>query len=342
LKQDQKAERPILVDFCIAQWDTDRKGVLKQPHHNTYDIEFWGPDGMCSGFYLGALKAACEMGRAIGEDCREYMELYENGKKYLEENLFNGEYFFQKVLWKDLVQKTEFRGISEKFDPENANSETRELLEREGPKYQYGTGCISDGVLGIWLAEISGLTDILDEDKVRKNLASIYTYNFKADLSTHANPQRPGYSAGKNAGLLLCTWPRGGKPSLPFAYCDEVWTGIEYQVASHLISKGLLREGLDIVKGCRARYDGTVRNPFNEYECGHWYARAMASYALLQAYTGVRYDNLIKTLYAGKRNNQYKTFLSTATGYGTVEVSDGIAGVKVLSGCIEVRQVVLG
>lgn len=321
------------LNFCINTWDTDKEGIIKEPHHNTYDIEFWGPGGMCTSFYLGALKAACEMGKAMGEDCAEYIDLYKKGRSYLEENLFNGEYFYQKVI-RD--------GLKVPFDYSDANSETKELLKNEGPKYQYGTGCLSDGILGVWLSEISGLTDILDDEKVRKTLKSIYKYNFKRDLSAHANPQRPGYAIGKEAGLLLCTWPKGGKPSLPFVYSDEVWTGIEYQVASHLLSKGYLKEGLDIVKGIRNRYDGTIRNPYDEYECGHWYARAMASYALLQGYTGVRYDNITKTLYAKTANSRdYKTFLSTAAGYGTVEMKDGKVNVTAVSGSIEIKNIVV-
>ena len=42
--------------------------MLKEPHHNTYDIEFWGADGMCSSFYLGALAAMRRMGKALGQD----------------------------------------------------------------------------------------------------------------------------------------------------------------------------------------------------------------------------------------------------------------------------------
>lgn len=63
--------------------------------------------------------------------------------------------------------------------------------------------------------------------------------------------------------------------SLPFVYSNEVWTGIEYQVASHLMLQGEVEKGLEIVRACRQRYDGSVRNPFNEYECGHWYGRAL-------------------------------------------------------------------
>ena len=328
------------LDYCIETWDPDHEGVLKKTHHNTYDIEFWGADGMCSSFYLAALKAACEMGEALGDDTSSYGSLYEKGRKYLEEKLFNGEYFYQQVEWDGLeaCEKMDGRSLMRgAYSPE-----VRELLEKEGPRYQYGTGCISDGVLGVWMGEISGIPDILDEEKLRKNLESIYKYNFKRDLSAHANPQRPGYALKREGGLLLCTWPRGGKPALPFVYSDEVWTGIEYQVASHLILKGYLQEGLEIVRTLRARYDGAVRNPFDEYECGHWYARAMASYALIQSYTGVRYDAVTRTLYVSTRNAaSYKSFLSTETGYGSVTVRDGKASVAVARGRIEVDKIVL-
>ena len=151
------------------------------------------------------------------------------------------------------------------------------MLNTQGPKYQYGTGCLSDGVLGFWIALVCGLDEIFDREKVKSNLKAIYTYNLKRDLSDHANPQRPAFAMGKDGGLLLCTWPNGGALSIPFVYSDEVWTGIEYQVASHLMFEVMVEEGLDIVRVCRDRYDGVIRNPFNEYECGHWYARAMSS-----------------------------------------------------------------
>jgi uncharacterized protein (DUF608 family) len=50
------------LDYCIGTWDPDRKGWPEEPQHNTYDIEFWGPDGMGASFYLGALRAAVAHG----------------------------------------------------------------------------------------------------------------------------------------------------------------------------------------------------------------------------------------------------------------------------------------
>ena len=272
------------VDYCIATWDPDGEGVLVEPHHNTYDIEFWGPDGMCSSFYLGALKAMTLMGEALGEELGEYRSLYEKGREYMESELFNGEYFIQIIRWKDL--KAGNPAETDTLVKSRYSKEALELMEREGPKYQYAGGCLSDGVIGDWMAEVCGIGEILDPEKVRSHLLAVHKYNLKKDLSEHANPQRPTYALGNEGGLLLCTWPLGGELSLPFVYSNEVWTGIEYQVASHLMMRGCVDEGLEIVREVRKRYDGRVRNPFNEYECGHWYARAMSSYALIQGITG--------------------------------------------------------
>jgi len=185
------------------------------------------------------------------------------------------------------------------------------------------------------------IPDFVENTKVTSHLLSVHKYNLKNDLTEHANPQRPSYALGKEGGLLLCTWPKGGKLSLPFVYSDEVWTGIEYQVASHLMLMGKVTEGLEIVRLCRDRYDGRVRNPFNEYECGHWYARAMSSYGMLEGLTGVRYDAVDKTLYIDSKIGDFTSFLSTDTGFGNVTLKAGKASLHVAYGKIEINKIKL-
>jgi hypothetical protein len=102
---------------------------------------------------------------------------------------------------------------------------------------------------------------------------------------------------------------------------------------------GNSREGLEIVRACRDRYDGRVRNPFNEYECGHWYARALSSYGLLQGLTGVRFDAVDKTLYVDSKVGDFTSFLSTENGFGTVTLSNGVVTLHVVSGTIPVSKV---
>lgn len=328
------------MDFCIKVWDPREVGMLEEPHHNTYDIEFWGPDGMCTSFYLGALTAIQKMGQAVGEDVSKYADLYNKGKAAMETQLWDGEYFIQKIRWEDLTTPNPLDAVE--FTLGSTYSlEAAELLKKEGPKYQYGTGCLSDGVLGSWMAEVSGLDPVIDAEKLKSHLVAIHKYNYKSDLRDHSNPQRPTYAWGRDGGLLLCSWPKGGALSLPFVYSNEVWTGIEYSAASHMMLQGEVERGLEIVRACRDRYDGYIRNPFNEYECGHWYARAMASYAMLQGLTGVRYDAIDQTLYIDSRIGDFTSFLSTNFGYGNVGLKGGKPFYNAVSGELPIKKCVV-
>jgi uncharacterized protein (DUF608 family) len=326
------------LDYCIKTWDPKGNGVIQEPHHNTYDIEFWGPTGFATSFYLGALNSFITMGKALGKNVNRYETLYAKGKKYMENELYNGEYFHQKIEWKELQapDPTKVQSFATGYTPE-----ARTVLEKEGPKYQYGTGVLSDGVMGGWLSRMCGLGDPLDKAKTTNHLKAVHQYNFKANLHEHSNPQRPTYAIGDEGGLLLCSWPKGGMLSLPFVYSNEVWTGIEYQVASHLMLMGEVQKGLDIVRACRDRYNGEVRNPFNEYECGHWYARAMSSYGMIEGLTGVRYDAIDKNLHIDSRIGDFTSFLSTATGFGTVTLKAGVPHLDVVYGKIPVNKVIV-
>jgi uncharacterized protein (DUF608 family) len=322
------------LDYSIRTWDPEQKGVPEEPHINTYDIEFWGADSMCTSLYLSALKAATLMGQALGDNIEPYSTLLRKSSQHMEE-LFNGEYFFQKTEWRNL------RAPYPRVDDDSPNyPEFLELARKDGPPYQYGQGCLSDGVLGAWLSLMCGVDEVIDSRKVESHLLAVHRYNLKKDLTEHANTRRPFFACGDESGLLCCTWPRGGRPLLAMIYADEVWTGVEYQVASHLIALGKTDEGLEIVRACRRRYDGVVRNPFDEIEAGHWYARAMSSYALLQAFSGARFDAVERILYLKPAiKGDFRCFLSTATGFGTVGVKNGKPFVEVVSGQISYREI---
>ena len=148
------------MDFCIEQWDPEHKGALTEPHLNTYDISFWGPDSMCNSFYLGALSAMIKICRCLDTDCGLYTELLDKGKRFFEKELWNGEYFIQKIILEGLREPADkaFIGVS---------PEVADIIRREGPKYQYGSGCLSDGVIGFWMAKMCGLGDIINPDLIR-------------------------------------------------------------------------------------------------------------------------------------------------------------------------------
>jgi hypothetical protein len=193
------------------------------------------------------------------------------------------------------------------------------------------------------MARTYGIDTPLAREHVRSSLQAIFKNNFKTDLSEHANAQRPGYALGPEPGLLLCSWPHEDKPTLPFVYSDEVWTGIEYQVASHLIEEGLVEEGLTIVKALRTRYDGRTRNPWNEYECGSWYARAMSSYSLLGALSGFRYSAVERTLWFGPQTDTrpFKSFFSAASGFGTIALDQRSVSIQMIEGELPIEKLAL-
>ncbi|MCX7795885.1 MAG: GH116 family glycosyl hydrolase [bacterium] len=304
------------LEFAWINWDLDKDGVMEGEQHNTYDIEFYGPNTMTGLFYLGALKASSEIAESLGEKekAKEYLEIFKNGSERIVRELFNGEYFIQRY------------------------DRSKEY------KYQYGDGCLADQVLGQWLADMIGLGDLIPKDYIEKSLESIFKYNFKDNLSNHSNCQRT-YALNDEKGLILCTWPKGNREIFPFPYSDEVWTGIEYQVASHLIYRGFIKEGLTIVRALRERFDGLRRNPWNEPECGHHYARAMASWGLLLALSGYEYDGRDFSISFNPKIciSNFRSFFSTHSGWGmfSQEISKDFFKVSIenLYGEIKVKNI---
>lgn len=241
---------------------------------------------MCIRFLLGALQAMAETAEHLGHtgDVERYRIFADKGKAYCDKQLWNSEVYVQKVQVEGLKVAAELDkwigGYSE---------EANAVFKSEGPKYQYNAGSLSDGVIGKWYAATLGLPEALNCRRTHKHLASIFKHNLRNSLRGHTNPQRPGYALNDEPGLLLCAWPKEGKPSLLFVYSDEVWSDIQYQVVRYLIWADLVAEGLSVVHVVRQRYEDLVGHPRNEYECGSYYAWARSSYALLLALSGFRY-----------------------------------------------------
>jgi len=309
-------------------WDPDKNGMMEGEQHNTYDIEFYGPNTMTGSLYLAALKAGAEMAKALGEADKagEYLSLLKQGAALYDEKLWGKDYYVQDVYVLKGLQVPKHL-ISPEGEECNSDCECKKTPGDKKPaldtsmvnvKYQYGKGCLSDQLLGQYLAHAVGLGHVLNPDHVRTAANSIFKYNFKKRMTDFANVQRV-YALNEEAGLLLCSWPHGDRPALPFVYSDEVWTGIEYQVAAILIYNGLVKEGLEIIKAVRDRYNGLHRNPWDEEECGHHYARAMSSWAVLLALTGYRCDGSAQRLEFAPvvSKDNFKTFWSNGTGWGT-------------------------
>ena len=333
------------IEFAWAKtnedkWDVDKDGVVEGRQHHTLDMELFGPNSWLNGFYLGALKAGSIMAEYLGyhDIAKEYMELFDNGKKWTDENLFNGEYYIQKI---DLSDKTIVGKFNEGLSIFGDNGIKAYWNDEVGEiKYQIGEGCSIDQVLAQWHANICGLGEIFDKNQTKMALEAIYKNNFIKRMGDYANTWRL-YSLNDEGGLIICSYPEGKKvPVIPVPYNSETMNGFEYQAAAHMIQEGYIEEGLTIVKAIRERYDGEKRNPWNEFECGSNYARSMASYSLLLALSGFEFDMVKKHIgFSPKINStDFKTFWSLASGWGQFTISKDELKLGVSYGKLELNS----
>ncbi|NLG49754.1 MAG: hypothetical protein GX552_06555 [Chloroflexi bacterium] len=318
------------------QWDPEQTGVLWGRQHHTLDMELFGPNAWLTGFYLGALKAGAEMADALGEPdtATLYRDLFARGKAWVDEHLFNGEYYQQQIDLRDQSLLAPFDDAMERYwDDEHGEI-----------KYQVGEGCGLDQVLAQWHANLYGLGELFDPEQTRRALAAIWRYCFKSPMRAFYNPWRV-FSLNDEGGLIMCDWPEGRyKPAIPLTYAQETMTGFEYAGAIQMIQSGLVDEGMTCVEAIRERYDGEKRNPWNEFECGSNYARAMASYALLNAFSGFEFDmvrGLIGFRPIRMTDGRFRCFWSLGTGWGEVILQPSGAELRVLYGTLDVQRLIL-
>jgi hypothetical protein len=254
------------LEYMIAQ-DGNDDGLIENYQHNTLDTGFWGPSSWLSSLYLAAVRAGEEMAREMGDDAfaRRARAIVDKGGRNLVDVLWNGEYFIHKP------------------DPKHPEA------------MRSGNGCEVDQVFGQHWAFQVGLGRLLDAERVRAALRSLWKYNWTPDVGPYRGVHKGGrwYAMPGEAGLIMCTWPKGdeegsgGKVNPVFAaYFNECMNGFEYQAAGHMVWEGLVQEGLAVTRAVHDRYHAARRNPWNEVECGDHYARSMASYGVFTAACG--------------------------------------------------------
>jgi len=328
-----RAKRALEFAWVEGGWDGNRDGVMEGVQHNTYDVEFYGPNPMCGIYYLGALRAGEEMARATGDAASAdiYRKLFEQGSRWIDSNLFNGEFYIQKV-----------RGFRKDEIAANLRSEMGSE-NTETPEYQVGGGCLADQLIGQYLVDIGGMGPLVSAENIRKTLRSIYKYNYKPTLAAHDNVERT-YALNNEGAVVVCDYGKAERPHIPFPYYAEAWTGQEYLVAALMMNWGMAKEGVECVKNIRARFDGEKRNPWDEPECGHHYARAMSSWSTIVALSGFLYDGTEAAIVAVPKipRDNFKCFWSTGTGWGTFSLrrqnDTTLFAITVLKGTLACRS----
>lgn len=290
-----------LYTHIRVKWDADDDGVLHGIQPSTHDIDLAGVNPFMGTLWLAALRAYEELALLAGDDdaAAEVRARFESGSRLYDELLFDGRHYIQ---------------VLDEGDPTD---------------FQWRTGVLSDQVIGQWWAHQLGLGHILPAEHVRSALRHVVATNLRHGFADFTHPYRVYADSADDVGLLMCSWPEGGRPEVPTRYSDEVWTGIEWQVAAHCLFEGLEEEGAAVLRGLWDRHDGSRRNPYNEIECGDHYARAMAGWTLAQARSGVHVDHTRDVLTVRKPG---RWPWIGAKGYGWVEVGDADVVVHVIEG----------
>jgi non-lysosomal glucosylceramidase len=332
-KQWPAARRALAYAWRPGGWDERKFGVMDGVQHNTYDVEFYGPNPMCSSWYLAALRASSLMADAMGDkefaaDCRVMVE---RGSKWIDADLFNGEYYIQKIrpIPKDKIAPGLQAGMGAK-----------DVLN---PDFQVGDGCLVDQLVGQYMATLAGLGDLLDSAHIRKTLASIYKYNYKRDLRNHASVQRV-YALNDEAALIICDYTVGTRPQVPMPYYAENFTGLEYTAATLMMASGMVNEGLECIANIRRRYDGERANPYDETEYGRHYARAMASWAAIPVLSGFRWDGRKQSMELAPKihGSAFECFWSASSAWGIFAMSESTIKVEVSFGSISLKELIVG
>lgn len=331
-RQWAAAKRAMAFAWQPNGWDERRSGVMDGVQHNTCDVEFYGPNPMCSSWYLAALRAMGRMAEAMGEPAQaaEYNRIFEKGSRWIDANLFNGEFYIQKI-----------RGIpKDKIAPRlQEGMGARDPLH---PGFQVGGGCYADQLVGQYMASVAGLGDLLDPGHIRKALESIYRYNLRRNLDRHASVERV-YALNDESALIVVDYSNGGRPEVPMPYYSENWTGMEHSDAALMITHGMVTEAVEIVRNIRNRYDGERRNPFDESEYGRHYARAMSSWASIPLLSGFRYDARARRMELAPKvdDSTLRSFWSVPTAWGSFDLSPVSFSLSAASGAVTLKELAL-
>jgi non-lysosomal glucosylceramidase len=312
--------------------DQKEEGIMDGQQRNTLDRAWAGQISWMSSMYCAACRAGEQMANEVGdaEFAAKCKKIADNGYTNISTRLFNGEYFFSTI------------------DPKHVHD------------ISSGDGSLMDQVYGQSRGFQVGLPRILPEKETRTALKSRWTYNFSPDAGAYFASKNMGRKMVEvgDAGMILCTFPRtdwtfqqasgGDKAPGGFAYYFvECWTGMEYQVAGHMLWEGMLTEPLVMVRAIHDRYSPLKRNPYSEIECGSHYTRAMASHGVFIGACGYQYHGPKGEIgFAPKLTPEdFRAPFTAAEGWGTYsqKITNGemAAAIELKKGTLRFRIVSL-
>lgn len=217
---------------------------------------------------------------------------------------------------------------SEMMDEKLWNGNYYRLYNDEGGKIKgdKSEGCLTDQIIGQWVAHLTGLGYLFKEEHVKSALKNILDLSYK-----------------KEFGLRNSTWPEYPErfpiedTNLWVDQANTPWTGVELAFASFLIYEDFVSEGLEVIKTVDNRYR-KARLYWDHQEFGGHYYRPMSAWGIINALLGLSI-NQDHILFNPKiKKDTYKVFFSPAGATCHYFKEGKSIGIRTLSGQLKSRK----
>jgi non-lysosomal glucosylceramidase len=287
--------------FAIKRWDSNGDGM---PDMNgimsSYDnFPMYGLASYIHSQWLNTAKGMYEVAKILNDKEMEQKAetIYKKATVLMEQHLWNGEYY---VLANDVAGD---RGIDD--------------------------GCLTDQIIGQWMAHQSGFGHLLNSDHVKSALKKVLEMSYKP-----------------NFGLRNCTWPKYPdlfpihESELWVDQANTCWTGVELALASFLMYEDMYDQAVQVAKTVDDRYrkNGLY---FDHQEFGGHYLRPMAAWGILNGALGfaIRDNNYIFSPCIPKDN--YKILFAFNKGTAFFRKNTYSIEIEVRSGEMDLNSVAL-
>ncbi|MDX1994720.1 MAG: GH116 family glycosyl hydrolase [bacterium] len=202
--------------------------------------------------------------------------------------------------------------------------------DRDGKTGLIDEGCLTDQLIGDWCNRLTGVQPLIEPDRIRSILETIYHYSFEADL-----------------GIRNCSWPGDAYLHDVPSDCwwdqaNTVWTGSNFAFASHLLYEGRVEQAESVILTIDRFYR---RNGlyFDHQEWGGHYFRSLSAWAVLHGYLGLSIKNGAVSFAPSPSAASIKLFFahSHGTGFYAHDRVTGQVSITTLTGVWTCRSISL-
>ena len=192
----------------LKQFDRDNDCLIENDNIPDQTYDNWtmhGPSTYCNGLWLASLKAIIEIAKILNKDYKLFESWFGIGKMNLESKLWNSDYY---------------------------------LYDTKSP---HKKAIMADMFCGQWYADLLGLGEIFQKDRVQKSLEKIFAFN----VMKMKNGEIGAINGINPDGTLL---PESKVWKLN-TQSNEIWSGVTLALSNLMELRGMKKESMQTAYG---------------------------------------------------------------------------------------------